>query len=131
MDANKTGFMTDDAWDANIEAFCIAMRKMDPVIEANPGWWIEYHIDGFNAKVNTIIAQETMKKYRILGVKSQSHTSHVNQSFDDAPGVALKLVLVSLIPGRRGSEERRGGHSTSRTGGTDDQREFGTAARTC
>lgn len=96
--AHKSGFMTDAQWEEIIEEFCKGLRRIDPVVEANPNWWIEYHIDGFSAKVNPARVQEVMRTYKILGVQSQGHTSHVNQSFDDAPGVASKREQRACLP---------------------------------
>ena len=49
---NASAYMTDATFDENIEEFCQALRKMDPVIEANPDWWVEWNVDGFPSKVN-------------------------------------------------------------------------------
>jgi hypothetical protein len=82
---NQTAYMTDDLWDDNVETLARGIRAMDPLISLNSNWWVEYHLDGFGSHVNTLAGQKTFAKYKIAVVQSQSHTSHVNQSFDDAP----------------------------------------------
>ena len=71
--------MTKETFDAVVEEFAKAIRAMDPVIEANPDWWVEYHVDGFSSKVNTLHGQRVLRKHNILVVQQISHTSHINQ----------------------------------------------------
>jgi hypothetical protein len=54
---NPAAYMTDSTWDANVDDFCRALRNMDPVVQANPNWWMEWHVDGFKSKVNTAHGQ--------------------------------------------------------------------------
>ena len=82
---NPTAYMTDDLWDNNVETLALGIRNMDPLISLNPNWWVEYHLDGFGSHVNTLAGQRILAEYKIAVVQSQSHTSHVNQSFDDEP----------------------------------------------
>ena len=76
---NSAAYMTNATWDENVEAFATALRKIDDVVEANPDWWIEWHVDGFKSKVNTAKGQEVMREYRLAIVQSPGHASHVNQ----------------------------------------------------
>jgi len=87
---NPAAYMTDETWDEVVEAFAIALRNIDPVVKANPTWWIEWHVDGFTSKVNTLRGQKIMQKYRIQTLQQQSHTSTICQAFDDLPGTTSK-----------------------------------------
>jgi hypothetical protein len=90
--------MTDSTWDDNVEAFADAIRKMDPVIEANPTWWVEYHVDGFKSKVNTAHGQAVLRSRNIAVIQSPSHSSHVNQGFDKNPAKASKGHQREWLP---------------------------------
>ena len=95
---NSSAYMTDETWDATVEDFCKALRTMDPIIARNPNWWMEFHVDGFKSHVNTVKAQRTFYAYKILIIQSQSHTSHVNQSFDDEPARISKKSQREWLP---------------------------------
>jgi hypothetical protein len=95
---NPSAYMTDSTWDENVEAFADGIRKMDPVIENNPDWWVELHVDGFKSKVNTPFGQEVLRSRRILVVQSPSHSSHVTQGFDKDPAKASKGHQREWLP---------------------------------
>jgi hypothetical protein len=95
---NPSAYMTDITWDANVEAYADAIRKMDPVIAANPDWWVEFHVDGFKSKVNTFKGQQVFLSRKIAIIQSPSHTSHVNQGFDKNPGKASKAHQREWLP---------------------------------
>ena len=105
---NSSAYMTNETWDDFVEEFCIALRNIDEVVKKNPDWWLEWHVDGFKSKVNTLHGQATLKKYKICAVQSQSHTSQVNQAFDDLVAVESKRtqrewfanLLLLLLPFR-------------------------------
>jgi hypothetical protein len=78
-DVNPPAYMTNALWDKHVESFCIALRDASPIARANSEWWVEWHVDGFSSKVNTAQGQQTLRKYRIACIQSQSHTSHCNQ----------------------------------------------------
>ena len=82
---NPTAYMTDELWDSNIEKLAQGIRAMDPLIQLNPHWWVEYHLDGFGSHVNTHFGQKILAFYKIAVVQSESHSSHVGQSFDNDP----------------------------------------------
>ena len=82
---NEKAYMTEELWDDNIKQLAQGIRAMDPLIMRNPHWWVEYHLDGFGAHVNTRAAQRELAEHKIAVIQSQSHSSHVNQSFDDEP----------------------------------------------
>lgn len=76
---NPSAYMTDHTFDDNIEELCMALRNMDPVVAANPDWWMEWHVDGFKSKVDTLKGQRMLRQYKIKVVVMFSKTSHVNQ----------------------------------------------------
>lgn len=89
-DTNPSAYMTDALWDANVDAFAAAVRLMHPSMMAMPHWVVECHFDGFHSKVLTPYGQKVLRQRNIRVVQSYSHTSHLNQSFDDAPGKSSK-----------------------------------------
>ena len=95
---NPSAYMTDSTWDENAEAFADAIRKMDPVIAANPHWWVEFHVDGFKSKVSTAKGQQVFLDRKIAIIQSPSHTSHVTQGFDKDPAKASKGHQREWLP---------------------------------
>lgn len=101
---NPAAYMTDELWDSNIEKIAQGIRAMDPLIEFNPHWWVEYHLDGFGSHVNTLVGQRILASYKIAVVQSESHSSHVGQSFDNEPardskgGQRTAYVLTLQLP---------------------------------
>jgi hypothetical protein len=87
---NAKAYMTNETFDDIIERLCRGIRESDPIVKQCPLWWVEYHVDGFGAHVNTLKAQTVMAEYKIQAVQSESHSSHVNQAFDDLPAKESK-----------------------------------------
>jgi hypothetical protein len=78
-----TAFMTNEAWDQSAERLAKGIRDM-PVIRDHPSFWVVLHLDGFKAHVMTYAAQQVFWEHKILVVKENSHSSQVNQAFDQA-----------------------------------------------
>ena len=92
-----TGFMTNEAWDDMAEKLAKGIRQM-PVIKEHPDYWVVLHLDGFKSHVMTYRAQATFRQYKILIVKENGHSSHVNQVFDQDCAKQGKSELRRLLP---------------------------------
>jgi uncharacterized membrane protein YgcG len=97
-------FMTNDTWDAVVERLALGIRAM-PVIVDHPLFWVVLHLDGFKSHVMTEAGQKILYGHRILVVKENSHSSQVNQAFDQDPAILAKkenrrwLPIVRQHPG--------------------------------
>jgi hypothetical protein len=86
---SPSAFMTDDVWDENIEKLAKMIRAL-PSIKDMPDWWITLHLDGCKSHVNTVHAQRIFRRYKIIVVKENSQSSHINQGFDKDPAKESK-----------------------------------------
>jgi hypothetical protein len=87
---NAKAFMTGDTWDSAAREMAVGIRNSNPVVKAMSDWWVEYYIDGHKAKTMTPTAQLIMLEHKIWVICSFSHTTSVNQAFDDKPGKQSK-----------------------------------------
>jgi hypothetical protein len=73
--------MTDAAWNAMSESHCKGMHAM-PCTKANPHWWVLEIFDGCGSHVNNLHALEVRERHKIVAVKEEGDSSHVNQAYD-------------------------------------------------
>lgn len=92
-----SGFMTNHAWDEMAEKLAKGIRNM-VVIRDHPELWAVLHLDGFKSHVMTYEAQQTFRRYKILVVKENGHSSQVNQAFDQEPAKQGKSELRRWLP---------------------------------
>ena len=90
-------FMTNDTWDTIVPELVKGIRAM-PVIRDHPNFWVILHLDGFKSHVMTLKAQMMFRHHRILVVKENSHSSQINQAFDQAPAKAAKAENRRWLP---------------------------------
>jgi hypothetical protein len=76
-----TGYMTEEAWDEMAQPMAAGIRQMD-VIKDNPEWWVVKIIDGYGPHVSSVRAMEIYQQHKILLLKEEGDSSHVNQSYD-------------------------------------------------
>ena len=90
-------FMTNAAWDESAEELARGIRQM-PVIKDHPNYWVILHLDGFKSHVMTYAAQMMFRRYKIMVVKENSHSSQINQAFDQAPAKQAKAETRRWLP---------------------------------
>ena len=61
---------------------CRGLRSINPYVEANPQWFMIEIFDGFGAHMASHLALRERLAYRILSIKEEGDTSHVNQAYD-------------------------------------------------
>lgn len=104
-------YMTNEAWDENAEKLAQGIRKM-PVIKEYSNFWVILFLDGYKAHVMTYKAQAIFRNYKMLVVKENSHSSQINQVFDQAPARKAKsedrrwLPIVRDRPGIVGTVDQ-------------------------
>jgi hypothetical protein len=76
-----TGYMTEAAWLEMAPAIADGIREM-PVISDRSDWWVLKIIDGFGAHTSSAKAMEIYADRKILLLKEEGDSSHVNQSYD-------------------------------------------------
>ena len=76
-----TGYMTVEAWVEMAPKIADGIRMM-PVISGRPEWWVLKIIDGYGAHTSSEAAMQTYADRKILLLKEEGDSSHVNQSYD-------------------------------------------------
>ena len=75
-------FMTTEAWEKMTPYVCRGLREINPYVEANPAWYMIEIFDGFGAHMASLNAMKHRLNHRILSLKEEGDTSHVNQAYD-------------------------------------------------
>jgi hypothetical protein len=78
-----TGYMTEDAWDEMAPSMAAGIRQMQ-VISDMPDWWVVKIIDGFGPHTSSVKSMEIYESHKIMLLKEEGDSSHVNQSYDRA-----------------------------------------------
>jgi len=89
-------FMNDETWLKIVPQLCEAIRKL-PVIRDHPNWWTMISLDGFGSHCNVDEAQFIFAKYRILVLKEEADTSHVNQAYDQSVAKKDKTMMRTAL----------------------------------
>jgi hypothetical protein len=76
-----TAFVTEEAWEEMTPFVIKGIRSMD-VIKANPQWWVLEVFDGFGPHVSSYCAMKMRYESKILSLKEEADSSHVNQAYD-------------------------------------------------
>ena len=94
-----SAYMTDCVYAEIAPALADGIRKM-PFICEHPSWWVVVCLDGFGSHVNVHVAQEAFYQRKILILKEEGDTSHINQAYDqsvaknDKAGMRANLDLI-------------------------------------
>ena len=77
-----SAFMTIKAWEHMSPHVVKGLRNINPVVTANPQWFMLEIIDGFGAHLGSLYALEICYNNKILCLKEEGDSSHVNQAYD-------------------------------------------------
>ena len=77
----ENAFMTDDAWKQMSPLVSSGIRGM-PVVRDNPQWWVLEVFDGFGSHTSGYEAMKVRSDSKILCLKEEGDSSHVNQAYD-------------------------------------------------
>jgi len=89
-------FMTDDAWLQMVPKLCKSIRNME-VIRDHPDWWVLLSLNGFGSHVNVFEAHDFFAKEKILVIKEEGDTSHVNQAYDQQVAKDDKTFMRTAV----------------------------------
>jgi hypothetical protein len=89
---SPNAYMTDEVYLTLFPFLCKGIRQM-PVIKEHPTWWVVLSLDGFGSHVNVHKAQEIFSQHKILVIKEEGDTSHVNQAYDQQVAKADKRMM--------------------------------------
>ena len=78
-----TAYMTDSVYADIAPHLAAGIRKM-PHLCDYPEWWVVVSLDGFGSHVNVHEAQEAFFRHKILILKEEGDTSHLNQAYDQS-----------------------------------------------
>ena len=78
-----TAYMTDNMYAIIVPELAIGIREV-PYICDHPNWWVVVSLDGFGSHVNAHKAQEAFFKCKILILKGEGDTLHLNQAYDQS-----------------------------------------------
>ena len=76
-------FMTIEAWEQMTPLLIEGYRKVNKYVEANPQWYMVDILDGFGAHHNSYLAMAARHSNKIISVKEEGDSSHVNQAYDN------------------------------------------------
>lgn len=93
---SPSAYMTDEVYDRLVPGLCAGIREM-PVIKDHPEWWVVLSMDGFGSHVNVNRAQQTFHDHRILVIKEEGDSSHVNQAYDQFVAKQVSVVVAQHI----------------------------------
>ncbi|HSN65040.1 MAG TPA: hypothetical protein VLS94_00280 [Fusibacter sp.] len=76
---------------------CHGLRNIDKVVADNPQWWMLEVFDGFGAHLLSFRAMKNRYESKILSLKEEGDTSHVNQAYDKFVAKSDKLARAESI----------------------------------
>ena len=74
----ESAFMTEECWEEMTPKYVDGYRKM-PYIVDNPQWWMLEIFDGFGAHYSSLKAMKYRYDKKVLSMKEEGDSSHVNQ----------------------------------------------------
>jgi hypothetical protein len=92
-------YMTDSVYAEIAPQLADGIQKMPHICE-HPEWWVVVCLDGFGSLVNVHMAQEAFFQRKIMILKEEGDTSHVNEAYDqsvaknDKAGMRANLDLI-------------------------------------
>ena len=91
----ENAYMTDEAYLTIVPKLCEGISKMK-IIRDHPDWWIGITLDGFGSHVNVTETHRIFAKHKILIVKEEGYTSHINQPYDANVALSDKKIQRML-----------------------------------
>ena len=73
--------MTEESWLELSPLMSKGIRCM-PFVQDNPQWWVLEILDGFGPHVSSLEAMKIREDHKILVLKEEGDSSHVNQAYD-------------------------------------------------
>lgn len=97
----ENAYMTDEAWLEASKAIVRGYRSL-PYIAENKDWVMLELMDGFKSHENVLAAHQMRIDHKIMSLKEESNTSHVNQGYDQLTAKTdKKNAAASLFEQRK------------------------------
>ena len=106
IEMTANAYMTDEVHRNLAPRLAAGIRDV-PYICDHPDWWVIASLDGFGSHCNVHEAQQIFYDRKILIIKEEADTSHVNQAYDqsvaknDKAGMRANLDLICGVVGVR------------------------------
>jgi len=78
----ENAFMMTKAWEDMAPSICCGLRAINEYVAANPQWLMLELINGFGAHLSSYKAMVIHSENKILCLKEEADSSHVNQAYD-------------------------------------------------
>jgi hypothetical protein len=89
---SPNAFMTNDVFLQLAPYLAAGIRAM-PVVCDHSDWWVAISCDGFGSHVNVPLAQDIFSEHKIMVIKEEGDTSHVNQAYDQFVAKKDKAIM--------------------------------------
>jgi hypothetical protein len=98
-------FMTQGAWvQATPSSVIKGLHSSDPIVQANPQWRVLEVFDGHGPHMMSLPAMQLCYDSKILSLKEEGDSSHVNQAYDKFVAPANKNAKNESLAMLRGCE---------------------------
>jgi hypothetical protein len=97
-----TAFMTEEAWVQATPSVIKGLRSSDPIVQANPQWWVLEVFDGHGPHTMSLPAMQLRYDSKILSLKEEGDSSQVNQAYDKFVAPADKSAKDESLAMLRG-----------------------------
>ena len=77
-----TDFMTEEAGENTTPKIIKGLRNTDPIIKANPQWWMTEVFNGFGPHMSLFKAMQMRAHNKIVCVKEEGDSSHLNHAYN-------------------------------------------------
>jgi hypothetical protein len=77
-----TTYMMIDAWEEITPKMCSGMQGLNKHVQANQHWWMVEIFDGFGAHLSSLKVMQEQFDNKIIAVKEDGDSSHVNKAYD-------------------------------------------------
>jgi len=78
----ENAFMTIAAWEELTPSICKGLRAINQYVANNPQWYMLEIFDGFGVHLSSYNAMKKRLDSKILSLKEEGDSSHVNQAYD-------------------------------------------------
>jgi hypothetical protein len=77
-----TTFMTEEAWEKATIHIVKGLYNADPIVAANPQWWMLEVFDGVGPHTSSLKSMQYRAENKIIAFKEEGYSSHCNQAYD-------------------------------------------------
>ena len=96
MIMTPSAYMIDDAWLELLSHLCKSIRGIN-VIKEHQHCWVLLSLGGFGSHVSVKRAHEIFAAHKILVMKEEADTSHVNQAYNQRVAKSEKMYMRSAL----------------------------------